>query len=150
MQVVLYCAAALNTEASTGKAKLTSSTTYTITAIPKADVELYLKAALNKQLVGTTEQRIYDDGISNVKFIGYSKGDTATTVNINAKGQVGPNIDTAKLKDQVKGKKAGEVQGLLTKISGVNDVSVKFSYFWVTNIPNDVNKVDVQFKLTNG
>lgn len=140
----------LGAEAANAQATLTSSTVYTIIAIPKSDVELYLKSALSKQLVGTTDQRIYDDGISTLSFTGYSKGDTSTTVNINAKGQVGPNIDTNALKAQVKGKKAGEVQGLLSGISGVSDVSVKFSYPWVTTVPSDVNKVDVQFKLTNG
>ncbi|TAL14568.1 hypothetical protein EPN95_02480 [Patescibacteria group bacterium] len=142
-------APALGAEAD-AQATLTSSTVYTITAIPKSDVELYLKSALAKQLVGTTDQRVYDDGVSTVLFTGYSKSDTATTVNINAKGQVGPNIDTNALKTQVKGKKSGEIQSLLTNISGVSDVTVNFSYPWVTTVPNDVNKIDVQFKLTNG
>jgi hypothetical protein len=133
----------------TGQATLTSNTTFTIFGLAKSDVELYLKTALDKQLSGATSQRIYDDGIDQVVITGYNKGATSTTINITAKGQVGPNIDPSSVKDQIKGKKSGEVRGLLSSISGVSNVAVDFSYPWVTTIPNDPNKVDVEFKLTN-
>ena len=136
---------------STGQATLTSNVTYSILAISKSDVELYLKSVLAKQLSGTTNQRVYDDGIAKAIITSYTKGTDSTTVNITTSGaQVGPNIDATAVKNEVKGKKAGEVQALLTSITGVNDVQVNFSYPWVTTIPNDTNKVDVQFKLTNG
>lgn len=134
----------------TAPATLTSSTTYTINAIAKSDVELYLKDSLNKQIDGTTNQRIYDTGISKAKFTGYNKTDAGTIVNITAIGQIGPNIDTKALKTQIEGKKSGEVVAQLTNISGVDNVAVNFSYPWVTTIPNDPTKVDIQFKLTNG
>jgi hypothetical protein len=131
-------------------ATLTASTTFTITAIAKADVELYLKDSLNKQISGTASQRIYDDGISKVVLAGYNVSGGTTTVNIATTGQIGPNIDTDAVKQQVKGKKSGEVQALLSSINGVSNVQVNFSYIWVTSIPKDTSKVDVQFKLTNG
>ena len=135
----------------TGQATLTSNVTYSILAISKADVELYLKSVLAKQLSGTTNQRVYDDGIAKAIITSYNKGTDSTTVNITTSGaQVGPNIDATAVKNEVKGKKAGEVQAFLTSITGVSDVQVRFSYPWVTTIPNDTNKVDVQFKLTNG
>jgi hypothetical protein len=135
----------------TGQATLTSNVTFSILAISKADVELYLKSVLAKQLSGTTNQRVYDDGISKAIITSYTKGTDSTTINITTSGaQIGPNIDATAVKNEVKGKKAGEVQALLTSITGVNDVQVNFSYPWVTTIPNDTNKVDVQFKLTNG
>ncbi|MDB5167241.1 MAG: hypothetical protein JWN26_386 [Candidatus Saccharibacteria bacterium] len=135
----------------TGQATLTASTTFVVTAIAKSDLDLYLKDQLTKQLTNASNQRIYDDGVSKVVLAGYANdGSDPATVNLNTTGQVGPNIDATALKGQVKGKKSGEVQSLLSNISGVNDVTVNFSYPWVTTIPNDVNKIDVQFKLTNG
>ena len=134
----------------TAQATLTSTVTFTITGIAKSDVELYLKDSLNKQISGETNQRIYSTGIDKVVLAGYNKTGDVSTVNISAKGQVGPKIDTDAVKQQAKGKKAGEVQAQLTTISGVDSVKVNFSYFWVTTVPTDVTKVDVQFKLTNG
>lgn len=135
---------------SDAQATLTSTVTFTLIGIPKADVELYLKDALGKQITNEANQRIYSTGIDSAVLAGYSKtGDTAT-VNISAKGQIGPNINTDTVKQNAKGKKGGEVQAQLTSIPGVDSVQVNFSYFWVTTVPSDITKVDVQFKLTNG
>jgi len=140
---------ALNAKA-TGQATLTGTVTYTIIGIAKPDIELYLKDSINKQLVGTKDQRMYDDGIGNVTLGGYNLVDTTATVNITATGQIGPNISTSDVLKQAEGKKGGEVQGELTAITGVDTVQVNLSPFWVTTVPSDPNKVDVQFKLTNG
>jgi len=134
----------------TGPAKLTSSTTYTITAIAKSDLEIYLKANIEKQLVGKDTQRIYDDGISKVKLSGFAKAGDTSTVNIVSTGQIGPKIDEAAIKEQVKGKIYGEAQSTLQAIDGVSNVDIQFSFFWVRTVPNNVDKITVEFKLQNG
>jgi len=139
---------AINAEATDGKAKLTSSTTFSITAVAKSEIETYLKDAVNKQISGNS-QRIYSDGINNAKLSGYFSSDQGATININATGQIGPNINDASIKQQIKGKQFGDTQALLSGIKGVNNVDIKFSYFWVTTVPTDVNKIDVQFILQN-
>jgi hypothetical protein len=134
----------------TGPAKLTSSTTYTITAIAKTDLEIYLKANIEKQLVGKENQRMYDDGIDKVVLSTYTKTGDVATVKIVSTGQVGPKIDEAAIKEQVKGKIFGEVQSAIQQINGVSNVDVQFSYFWVRTVPNDINKITIEFKLQNG
>ena len=133
-----------------GKAKLTATTTYAITAVAKPDLELFLKDALTKQLAGNTTQRVYDDGISNVQVSGYNKAaDGSATIKISSQAQIGPTIDEAKLKDQIKGKIFGDVQSIVSAIPGVDNVDVRFSYPWVRNVPNDVKKITIQFKVQN-
>jgi len=131
----------------TAKAKLTSTTTYTITAIAPADLELFIRADLDKQIAGKDNQKVYSTGIDSVKLSGYTKTDTAQTARIIATGQIGPNIDEAKIKEQVKGMIYGDVQSSLQAIDGINDVDVQFSYFWVRTVPNDVSKITIEFKL---
>jgi len=140
---------ALDTESKDGKAKLTATTTYTMTALPKADVEAFLKENINKQLSDSPNQKIYNNGIDTVKLQNFSKSDTSTTVKIVGSGQVGPSIDESEVKDQVKGKIYGDIQSSLESISGVDSVDVKFSYFWVTKVPNDTNKISVEFNIQN-
>ena len=142
-------APAVDTEAATGKAKLTSNAAYTIIAIAKADLEVYLNNDLNKQLTGKTNQKIYDNGISKVRLAEFTISGTTSTVKIISTGQIGPQIDEAAVKEQVKGKIFGEVQQTLQSINGVSNVDVKFSYFWVRNVPTDVNKISVEFKIQN-
>lgn len=135
---------AVDTEA-TGKATLTSATTFTITAISKPEMQLYLNAVLAKQI--DKNQKIYDDGINDIKLSGYLKTDQGSTVNISTVGKIGPNIDIETIKNQSKGKRYGEVQSLIGNIQGVSDVDIKFSYFWVNIVPNESNKIDVKFVL---
>ena len=136
----------VNTEATT-KAKLTSSTTFTILAIAKSEMQLYLKNVFAKQI--TDKQKVYDDGIDGIKISGFLKNDLGSTINISTVGKIGPNIDADMIKNQAKGKRYGEVQSTIGAIQGVSEVDVKFPYFWVTTVPNDLKKIDVEFILKN-
>ena len=144
-------AAAVSTPAigaeATGKANLTSATTYSITAIAKSELDVFLNAAINKQIDKT--QRIYNNGIDDVKLTGYLATDSGATVNIATTGQIGPNIDKESIKTQSKGKRYGDIQSSLESIKGVDSVDVKFSYFWVRTVPNDVDKIQVEFVISN-
>ncbi len=133
----------------TGKAKLTSATTYSMTAIAKSELDTFLKATIKKQITDTKTQRLYDDGTDDVVLSGYSKTDQGATINIATTGKIGPNINEAYVKQHVKGKKFGDIQSSLQQIDGVSDVEVKFSYFWVSTVPDDISKIDVEFKASN-
>jgi len=45
------------------------------------------------------------------------------------------------------GKKYGDVQSSLERISGVESVDVKFSPFWVSSVPKDEKRISIEFKL---
>jgi hypothetical protein len=138
---------AVGAEATSGKATLTSSTTFSIVAIAKSEIESFLKDAVNKQL--GANQRYYSDGIDKVTLSGYQSTDQGATVNIAATGQIGPNINDNSIEQQVKGMQFGDAQALLSAIDGVSNVDIKFPYFWVTSVPNDTKKIDVQFIIQN-
>jgi len=140
---------AVGEEAVGGKAKLTSATTFSITAIAKSELELFLKDVLNKQIGTNKNQRMYEDGIDKITLSGYLKTDTSSSVNIATSGTVGPNIDPASIKEEVKGMQFGDIQILLGRIQGVSNVDTKFSYFWVNTVPNDSSKIDVELVLQN-
>ncbi|NTW61394.1 hypothetical protein HGB24_01730 [Candidatus Saccharibacteria bacterium] len=140
---------AVDSESVDGKAKLTSSVTFTIIGMAKSEIETYLKNAITKQITDSKSQRIYDDGVSKLILSGYQSSDTAKTINIATVGQIGPNIDMDAIKSQVKGLNYGSVQSLIEQIDGVDNVDIKFSYFWVTTVPNDTKKIEVQFILNN-
>ncbi len=140
---------AIDAESTGGNAKLTSATTFSLTAIAKSELTAFLRDAITKQMDSSKNQRIYDDGYSKVVLSGYQTSDTGSTVNVATTGQFGPNIDKEAIKNQVKGKNFGDAQSLLTSINNVNNVDIKFPYFWVTSIPNDTNKITVEFQISN-
>lgn len=133
----------------TGKAKLTQETTYTMMGVAKAQLNEYLDSAFEKMLTNKDEQKIYDNGTSSIKFADFTRpeGDQAAAINMTAVAQVGPKIEDSEIKDLVKGKRYGEIEGDLKAIDGVSDVEVKLSPFWVQGVPGDVNKITIEFKL---
>lgn len=133
----------------TGKAKLTSSVVYTMNAVPKTELEKFLETAMQGQMDDKTTQRVYKTGIDDVQFSNFIANEAGSTLQLRAKGQIGPKIDDAEIKNQVKGKKFGEIQSSLKSIDGVNDVDVKFSFFWVRTVPNNIDKIKIEFKLQN-
>lgn len=132
-----------------GKAKLTQETTYVMTGVAKGQLNSYLDSAFKKTMTNKDEQKIYDNGAGTVKFADFKQGDAeqAGTATLTAVAQIGPKIDDKEIKDQVKGKRFGEIEGDLKAIDGVSDVEVKLSPFWVQGVPDDINKISIEFKL---
>jgi hypothetical protein len=130
-----------------GKAKLSIETTYRIYALPKSDLENYLKSSLEEQIDDADTQRIYNTGADDAGLSNFRTEDDAVTATLTASGQIGPKIDEAVIKDKVKGKIFGDVQSTLQEIEGVEDVDVKFSFFWVRTVPNNPDKISIEFQL---
>lgn len=139
---------AVDAEAS-GPVTLKSTLTASMLAIDKVDLTNYLKASIQEGISGKKAQKIYDDGTKDVKFAQFTSNDSATTVRITANGTVGPTIDEAEVKEQARGKSYGDIQSSLESIEGVDDVDTKFWPFWVRTIPNDLKRINVEFKLKN-
>jgi len=138
---------ALGKEATSGKAVLTSKTKFSLTAVAKSELETYLKDAVEKQIKDSEKQRIYDNGIDDVVMSGFDKSDSGMVINVATTGKIGPNIDQVDIKNQVKGKHYGDAQSILEGTNGVVNVDVKFSYFWVRTIPNNIKKITIEFVL---
>lgn len=138
---------AVGLEAVDGKAKLTSEIIYTMVGVAKDEMDVYLDAAFGGMLTNKDDQRIYDNGLDSVKFEEYKGGEKSDTAILTATAKVGPQINEDDVKQQVKGKREGEIVGDLKAIDGISDVDVQLSPFWVQGVPDDVKKISIKFKL---
>ncbi len=120
------------------KVKLTAVTKYSIYVVDKQAVEEYI----NKKTNLASDQKIYS--IGNPYFERFTKIEEEARLKTSI--ETGPTVTEAELREKVKGKKIGEVQSLLRSINGVSSVEVKPSFFWVSSVPKDDNKVTI--KLT--
>lgn len=134
-------------EQANGPATLSVETTYTMLAIPHADLKSYLINQLQPDV--KPNQRIYLAGDAKPNFTQFQVIGTTFTTKLDTSGNIGPNIDTTKLKLQIQGKRYGEVQQIVSQYDGVDNVDVNLSPFWVTTVPGP-NKTDIEFKVTNG
>ena len=133
-----------------GKATLTVPTTYSIQAVPKNELDKYLKASLEANLTDKNKQKVYSTGVDTATIDNYQKNGDTMTATVTSTGAVGPIIDENAIKEEVKGKRYGEVQQTLQSMDGVKSVDVQFSYFWVQTVPNNTNKIKIEFKVQNG
>lgn len=143
-------APAVDQEATDGKAKLTSSVTYSLSAVAKSEVKQYLDDYFKVQLKDKDDQRVYDNGSGEAKFSNITpSGDGKFAVNLVANAKLGPKIEDEDVKKLAAGKRYGEIQSSLEAIQGVQSVDVKYSPFWVTAAPNDIKRISVEFKLND-
>lgn len=138
---------AVDAEAADGKGALAGDVVYTMSAVAKTELTTFLDAYFAQQIDGMTNQKVYSNGLSGVAFANFARGDTSMTATISATGKYGPKIDIDDVKASAKGKRLGEIQSYVQEIPGVDGVDIKFSPFWVTAAPNDVNKIQVEFKV---
>lgn len=138
---------AVDEEAADGKGKLAGSISYTLTGVPKAELSQYLKSYFDQQISDEANQRIYDDGAGKVTFTNVAEKNNTFSANLSATAKIGPKITDEQVKSLAKGKKYGEVQAAIVAIQGVDNVDIKFSYFWVRTVPNNESKISVEFNL---
>lgn len=138
---------AVDQEASTGKATITGSIVYKMNAIAKKEIGDYLDSYLKKEISSDDNQKIYDNGLSAISFTNVSLKDETYTVNMSTNGKIGPEIKEEEVKAVAKGKRFGDVQASLQAINGVDTVDVKFSPFWVRQVPEDTNRIQVEFTI---
>ena len=74
-------------------------------------------------------------------------GSGGYTARLKATTKVGPTVTEAEILEKAKGKKIGELQSQLKSINGVSSCKVDPSFFWVTTIPNDANKITVNLEV---
>lgn len=137
-------------ELASGKAKLSASVTYSLTAVTKADVTKYLGDYFDAQLKDAKDQRIFDNGAGGATFTNVTMNKDTITANLVATAKIGPKIDDNAIKDGAKGKRYGDIQSSIESIQGVDNVDVKFWPFWVSSAPNDTNRIKIEFNLNGG
>ena len=137
----------VNQEAADGKARITSKVTYRLTGVKASELKQFLEKAIENKLSQEDNQRVYEAGADDAEFSDFAPGDGTSTVTVNATGQVGPQISDSDVKNRTKGKRFGDIQSDLTSIQGVDSVEVDFWPFWVSTVPDNDNRITIQFDL---
>ncbi len=127
--------------------KLSVKTSLSMQAINKSDLEAYLKAYLESNLDDKATEKVYSTGADAVTFANFQQSNDSYSVALTATGGVGPKVDQNAIKENARGKRYGDIQQSLQSLNGVKDVDVKFSYFWVTRVPNNTDKISIEFKV---
>lgn len=134
--------------------KIIRETTYVIYAVDRDDIDTYIRAQV-KQSIGDDTQDVYSTGLvkdgeegeDKVFFDSYKEEAGKYTAKLKSTVKTGPRVTPEMVAEKSYGVKVGKVKSILTSINGVGDVNIDTSYFWVTSIPSDPNKVEINITV---
>ena len=138
---------AIGAEVENGKGTYAGTATATVYAVSKDELSDYLNAVLEQQFDDKEQQRVYENGADSAEFSNVVRSDKQLTINISARGKIGPKIDESKIKELAKGKNYGEIQAALVSINGIAEADIKFTPFWVSRAPSDPDKISIEFRV---
>lgn len=138
----------VTTSANAGDTANNVTVTETITYVMYGARENDLKKLIDndvKTQIDPAKQSVLDEGLDGATFKVVSPGGSSEQVSLDATATAGPHLDTASLKQQVAGKKSGDIQSIIKDNPGVTGVDVHFSPFWVSTAPKNPDKISIKF-----
>jgi hypothetical protein len=126
--------------------KIIKEVTYTMYAVSRESVKTYIETVVTANLGGDDTQEIYDTGIDKAFFESFQNANNDSSAKLKATTKTGPRVTDEMIREKALGKKTGEVQSLLKSIKGVSKVDIDTSYFFVTTVPDDTNKVEINIE----
>lgn len=126
--------------------KIVKEVTYTMYAVKREPVKAFISKIVTARL-GDNTQEVYDDGIGKAFFEAFKNSDNDNSAKLKTTVKTGPRVTDEMVREKSLGKKVGEVQSLLKSIKGISSVKVDTSYFFVTSIPDDTNKVEINIEI---
>ncbi len=134
--------------------KIARETKYVIYAVKKDDINTYIRKVAEEKIKGDKTQMVYSTGIATEEgeedkafFESYKNENGNMTAKLKSTTKTGPRITEDMVKEVSLGVKVGKVQSNLRSYNGVTEANVDTSYFWVTSVPNDDNKVEIEITV---
>lgn len=133
--------------------KIIRETEYVIYAVKKSEIDTYIRTIAESKL-GDDTQMLYSTGVAlddgdedKAFFESYKNEGGNMTAKLKSTTKSGPRITEDKVKEVSMGVKVGKAKSNLNSYNGVSDVKIETSFFWVTSIPDDDNKVEIEITV---
>ncbi len=134
--------------------RIVRKVTYSVYAVDRDDIDIFIRAKVAEKK-GDNTQGIYstglvqegEEGSDKVFFDNYKEDDGKITAKLKSTVKTGPRVTAEMVAEKSYGEKVGKVKSILTSINGVSGVDIDTSYFWVTSIPSDPNKVEIKITV---
>ena len=124
--------------------KLTQTTSYSMYGVDSNKLSEFIKTKTSTSIA--SDQKIYETGSPFLENFRAADGGTFAA-RLKTTIQTGPAVTEEEILEKSKGRKIGEVQSLLKSINGVSSVKIDKSFFWVSSVPSDPNKIEIELKV---
>lgn len=125
----------------TDKAEVTVAKTYSVIGVQRSNLEALLDEQFSEQI--SDQEVIVDYGLENLVTELNDGKDNRYVFRIVANGQAGPNIDTARLAEELRGKRYSEAISYAESLPGISKAEIDLSPLWVSKVPRSTDKISI-------
>lgn len=124
---------------------ITQKITFSMASSSRGDLEQLINASVADD-IDTEKQKVLESGLdeANFRLQNYTEG--SAIMGLSTRVTAGPKLDEEAIKRDAAGKKAGDIEGVLSTYPGVEGVTVRYSPFWVSSVPKNVEKITVEYE----
>lgn len=124
---------------------ITQKVTFSMASASRGDLEQLIGASV-KDDIDTEKQKVLESGLeeANFRLQNYTEGNAIMA--LSTRVTAGPKLDEEAIKRDAAGKKAGDIEEVLSTYPGVEGVTVRYSPFWVSSVPKNVEKITVEYE----
>lgn len=138
-------------DAEASEVTVTQTVTYKMLGVASEDLAKVLDAAIEKTFVDGATKTIRSNGLDKTTYIlKEKKAENKQVFTMQTVAVLGAIFDESAIKNEVVGKKRGDIEKLLESRDGVRSVSVEYSPFWVTTTPKKADKITVVVNEVSG
>jgi hypothetical protein len=116
------------------------------TSFNEKEVESFAKQVLANQILES--ELIYEDSLNinyTPEIVDLDSGEVIVSLTFSAK--VYPKVDVLLLKKELLGRSLNEAKSFLENQPGFVNSEIKFWPFWVKKVPQDLDKIKIQYPL---
>ncbi|MBQ3261125.1 hypothetical protein IJH29_00475 [Candidatus Saccharibacteria bacterium] len=120
-----------------------SKTTYTLFTVDMVRIEEFIKSKAKLE----DNKRIYSVGSPFIEY--FTENESGIySAKLKTTYKTGPKISESEVLERLQGEKIGRIEPVLKdSFPGVGSVSIDKSYFWVSSVPSDPNKVKINLTV---
>jgi hypothetical protein len=121
---------------------VTQAVTYTMYGVKQSYLNTLIKDNIDSQ-INASNQGVLNNGLSSANIAVVSSSTSTEQVSLQTTAVVGPDITASQVKKEVAGKRSGDAENTIEQITGVTNVKVSLSPFYVTTVPTNTGKISV-------
>lgn len=139
---VIKSSVAVGAEAS--EFTVTQTVKYTMLGISSSDLGALLDNRIAKSLEGQPDKNVRSNGLATAVYRLATKTSADNqTIALDTIAILGPEFDENVIRNEVAGKKRGDIEKMLESREGVRSVGVEYSPFWITTTPKSADKIKI-------
>ena len=122
---------------------VTITVSYSMQGASSEDISRVIDSKIRENM-DDQQKNIKDNGLSTVEFEVVNRlNEAETELAMQTVATLGPDINESALREELVGKKRGDIEKQVEAIDGVRSVSVEYSPIWITTTPKSADKIEI-------